>query len=348
TIQLPSDWQTKTITPEDFENIAKMMEGFNPGLADNTHKLAEADEFQLLNLLAMDPATGRNVNIMAIPLPSDMPSDQLLPLLSTTLDNSLPGTKVLSSDSNRQINGLPAGRTAYEIAAGPFNLSGPVRGVQWYILGERLWVITTIGPVDDELIPLADRIAQTLTASKASGGSSPTAERRQVVNGGNLRQGPEVRAGNIIGQVCPGDRVVVQDGGNTPGWAAVRVEATGPDCVSERVAAGAQGWVSTSLLGPLTDNGADALPPSLPIRKLVPFTHKPTGIAGLRPDNWTIVENNLSFQISSSPAAQAGMTATFASFDEHPPEKAAAMTRASFGVFKENRVPGPPPEIHEE
>ncbi|HEY0607140.1 MAG TPA: hypothetical protein VGD58_29745 [Herpetosiphonaceae bacterium] len=177
TIQLPSDWQTTTLTGEDFGHMSKPMEAFNPALADSTQKLAETDQFQLLNLLAMDPATGRNVSILGLPLPSDVPPDQLLSLLVTNLGKAESDITVLSSESNRQVKGLPAGRTVYEIAAGVLNRPGPVRGVQWNILGARLWIITTIGPVDDDLIPLADQIAQSFTEGTASGERSP-AERR--------------------------------------------------------------------------------------------------------------------------------------------------------------------------
>lgn len=348
TIQLPSDWQTTTITPEDVERMSKMGGAFNPALADSTNKLGETDQVELLNLVAMDPATGRNVNILAIPLPDDMPPDQLLSLLVSNLGNTTPNLTVLTSDSNRQVNGLPAGRTAYDLTAGAFNPAGPVRGVQWYILGARLWIITTIGPVDDDLIPLADEIAQSLTESPASGGSSPTADRRQIINGGNLRQRPEVRADNIIGQVCPGDQVVVQAGGDTPGRAAVRLAATGPDCVAERVPAGAHGWVSTSLLGPIPEAGAAALPPSLPIRTLVPFTHTSTGIAGLRPDNWTIFDNGLGFQISSSPGAPDGLIASVTEPPDAGTDGAVTLSRAMFAEFKRNHADGPPPEILKE
>src|SRR5262249_52277771 len=121
---------------------------------------------------------------------------------------------------------------------------------------------------------------QNITATTAS----ESQRLHQVIHGGNIRQTATVTPSNVIGQVCPGDRVALLDRPARPGWAAVRVAVTGPDCDPKRVPAGAEGWVSTSLLGPVPQGGSATLPPSLLITKLVPFTHARTHIAGLRPE----------------------------------------------------------------
>jgi hypothetical protein len=48
------------------------------------------------------------------------------------------------------------------------------------------------------------------------------------------------------------------------------------------------------------------LPPSLPITRLVPFVHEPTGLTGLGPANWRLFSGAAAFQISSSPEAPDG------------------------------------------
>ncbi|HEY0739042.1 MAG TPA: SH3 domain-containing protein, partial [Herpetosiphonaceae bacterium] len=225
-----------------------------------------------------------------------------------------------------------------------------LRGVQWYVVGaNQVFIITISGATDDALISLGDRIGQSFSLPATAESSAATGERRQVINGGNLRQSPAVNATNIIGQVCPGDHIAILDRPEQPRWKAVRVEVTGPNCDPQRVPAGTEGWVSTSLLGePLAQDGAAALPPSLLITRLVPFTHAVTSITGLRPENWQIFDNGTSFQISSSPEAPDGLTGRIIEPSEYPQDGAAGAIRTVFAALKQNVVEGPPPEVHEE
>jgi len=56
------------------------------------------------------------------------------------------------------------------------------------------------------------------------------------------------------------------------GWIAVRIAVSAPDCDPTHVPAGTEGWVSSTLLGPLPQDGSA----NLSISKLVPFTHAHT------------------------------------------------------------------------
>ncbi|NTV64238.1 MAG: SH3 domain-containing protein [Oscillochloris sp.] len=80
-----------------------------------------------------------------------------------------------------------------------------------------------------------------------------------VNNGGNLRKEPEVRAGNVIGQVCPQDTLTLLD--QRGGWYQVRVETTPQSCDPARVAAGTTGWLNASLI---TLASAAPVPPANP------------------------------------------------------------------------------------
>ena len=77
--------------------------------------------------------------------------------------------------------------------------------------------------------------------------NSPTAS---VVNGGNLRSETTVSARTVIGQVCPGDRVVVltQQSVGAALWYKVQIITTASDCHPTRVAIGTEGWISSSLV----------------------------------------------------------------------------------------------------
>ncbi len=231
----------------------------------------------------------------------------------------------------------------------PGSPAATLRGVQWYIVGAtQVFVITITGPVGDALITVADRVGQSFITRDAAEGSTTTGARRQVVHGGNIRQAPKVTSSNIIGQVCPGDQVALLDRPARPGWAAVRIEVTGPDCDLKRVPAGTEGWVSTSLLGPVPQDRSAALPPSLLITKLVPFTHERTHIAGLRPENWTLFETGKSFQISSSPEAPDGFLGKIIDPSTYPADGVAGASHAALAALKQNHADGPPPEVKEE
>jgi pimeloyl-ACP methyl ester carboxylesterase len=71
-----------------------------------------------------------------------------------------------------------------------------------------------------------------------------------VEHGGNLRNAPQISDNTVVGQVCPGDRVVVLEEQQSGGvlWKRVRVETTSIDCHSQRVPVGTEGWLSDVLL----------------------------------------------------------------------------------------------------
>jgi hypothetical protein len=89
----------------------------------------------------------------------------------------------------------------------------------------------------------------------------------------------------------------------------------------------------------------DKIPPSLPISELVPFTHEPTGITGLRPANWEIFSGPTSFQVSSSPPAPDGFIGKLVPPKEYDEGSAAATTRKLFDSLKVNTAEGPAPVI---
>jgi hypothetical protein len=101
---------------------------------------------------------------------------------------------------------------------------------------------------DDTDTPAADEPAPD-TPSTPDGPvptPAPDAPVGAVINGGNLRDGPSVDTGAILGQVCPDDQVeFLEQQGN---WYRVRVYATAEDCVPAHVDAGTEGWLSGLLV----------------------------------------------------------------------------------------------------
>jgi hypothetical protein len=86
---------------------------------------------------------------------------------------------------------------------------------------------------------------QTATAQAQSITPTPAETRASVVNGGNLRSEPRIAPETIVGQVAPGDVVVLleQRTVETAVWHRVRVaEPKGA------LAAGTEGWISETLL----------------------------------------------------------------------------------------------------
>jgi micrococcal nuclease len=84
-----------------------------------------------------------------------------------------------------------------------------------------------------------------------------------IVNGGNLRAAPQVAPETVIGQVCPGDQVVVLE--TQAEWVRVRLITPAADCVDTRAAAGHDGWVSGALIIPQVSRtaGMPAMPAGL-------------------------------------------------------------------------------------
>lgn len=104
---------------------------------------------------------------------------------------------------------------------------------------------------------LATRTARALNESSATPTEIPLAPtpapigRGSVLTGGNLRSEPRVAPETVIGQVCPGDEIeflevqTLVDGSR---WYRIRVVASGGECSPQRVAVGALGWASATLL----------------------------------------------------------------------------------------------------
>ncbi|WP_129629209.1 SH3 domain-containing protein [Candidatus Oscillochloris fontis] len=85
--------------------------------------------------------------------------------------------------------------------------------------------------------------------------AEPILGRATVINGGNLRSEPRVAPETVVGQVCVNDQVEVleeQTLANGARWYRLRVISAPNPCVAERAAVGVVGWVSASLLGPLS------------------------------------------------------------------------------------------------
>lgn len=353
-IQTPAAWQSLPLnSTAELERMAGELEAQNRQLGQILRQFLQSDQFSLLQFLAIDKDSaraGENVSLIVITRPSGPSTDALLQQLVRAVPHAVPGITLLGGDTRHQVNGLPAARVVYDLS---LNLGGGqsmlYRGVQWYIVSAtNVYVLTISGQADDALIALADRIAQSFTTHDAPGGAPNSGELLQVANGGNLRSAPQVAGANVLGQVCPGDQVVILERAGAGRWARVRVVVAALACDPARVSSGAEGWLSTSLLGPITQEAHAELPPSLRITRLVPFSHARTGISGLRPENWVVFETGDSFQISSSPEAPDGFVGAIIPPDAYPEGDAAAASRALLDQVRHNAADGPAPVVHED
>lgn len=354
-VQLPPTWQTIPLTKEDMERAVESFGSANPALAQVMRQFIASGQFAQMQFFAVDTNSyGTNINAITQPRPAGIAPDQLLAQVIKVLPSAIPDIHIISADTKQRVGGLPAGRVVYDFPINdPSGQTITVRGVQWYIVGTSDIVILTItGVDDDELTAVAEQIGRSFTTQNATGSTASAGTRRQVIHGGNLRRAPQVSTANVIGQVCPGDLVELQDVPARAGWAALLVVETANDCDPKRVPAGAEGWVSTTLLGPAPADATTApqasMPPSLPISVLVPFTHDETKISGLRPENWTIFSNPIGFQISSSPEAPDGFIGKLIAPEEYPAGGAKGASKEALAAFKQNNAAGAAPEIIEE
>jgi hypothetical protein len=349
-LHVPPSWQSVPLTKEAIEQAAKALDTQNPSLAQIVRQLVTSGLYTQITFFAIGTNPDGNVNLIETPRPAGISTDTLLEQLLAQLPTLLLNSTIISSDSKHQVNGLPAARIMYDLVVNdPAGMAQTIRGVQWYIVGAtNISIVTISGPSTDAFITVADRIAQSFTTHAPATGAATTAQRRQVIHGGNLRQKPQLTTNNVIGQVCPGDQVALLDQPASGGWIAVRIVVSAPDCDPKHAPAGTEGWLSSTLLGPLPQDGSANLPPSLPISTLIPFTHTPTQISGLRPENWTIFGSDTGFQISSSPEAPDGFVGKLIVPGDYPADGAAGASRAALEPLKQNHADGPAPEIRED
>jgi hypothetical protein len=348
-LQTPSKWQVLPLDKAELERMAGNLEAQNSQLGQMLRQFAQSNQYSMLQFLAVNndaAAAGENVSLIVIPRPAGPSTDELLQQMAGAVSSSIPGIKLVSGDTKHQVNGLPAARVVYDLS---LDQSLSYRGVQWYIVSaSNVYLLTVSGPADDALLALADRIGHSFSTRDAADDAAASGERLEVINGGNLRRAPQVAATNVIGQVCPGDQVTILERAAGGSWARIRVVVTAPECDPARVPSGAEGWLSTSLLGPISQEAHADLPPSLRIAKLVPFSHERTGVSGLRPESWTLFETGDTFQISSSPEAPDGFIGAVIPPGAYPPGGAAEAGRTMFDMFQRNHADGPAPEIHEQ
>lgn len=72
------------------------------------------------------------------------------------------------------------------------------------------------------------------------------AQRGYIANGGNIRSQPVIAPETVLGQVCPGDQIIVLE--QQPDWTRFRVTTLAKDCEPTRVGANTEGWVSNVLV----------------------------------------------------------------------------------------------------
>ena len=232
TLHVPPTWQSVPVTKEALEEAAKTLDAQNPALAQTVRQSIASGVDTQMKFFAIGTNPAGSVNLFEIPRPANIPADSLLAQLLNQIPTLVPKSTIISSDSKHQVNGLPAARSVYDLAVNdPAGKATTIRGVQWYIAGATtLYIITVAGPTNDRLITVADQIGQSFTTHDTADGAATTAQRRQIIHGGNMRQTPQITTSNVIGQVCPGDQVALLDRPASQGWIAVRIAVSAPDC----------------------------------------------------------------------------------------------------------------------
>lgn len=145
-------------------------------------------------------------------------------------------------------------------------------------------VQTTAQPTNSPTVEPPTAIFQSTNTPTLLASAQTTTSDGVVNHGGNLRGEPEVRAENVIGQVCPEDTLTLLAQRGI--WYQVRVETTPQSCDPARVAVGTIGWLSASLI--TRTNTAPVQPgnPTLPVSTKAPtavVTQVPTAAATKAP-----------------------------------------------------------------
>lgn len=89
--------------------------------------------------------------------------------------------------------------------------------------------------------------------------------RGYVINGGNMRSEQRIAPDTVIGQVCPGDQLIILL--QQAGWTNFELSKPAAECHPDRVAPDTVGWASSSLIQQSSFEGREIypeLPPELP------------------------------------------------------------------------------------
>ena len=258
---LPGDWQKLDLSQAKFTEYIRQIARSNPELAKVLQMLVDSGQLNNLAFLAVSTSNGNSANVASTPLPAAVDSQTLAPVLAQQLPKLLPGVSVIKSVGGQRVGGVDAVRLEFRLTLNLDSGTATMRGVQFYLLlPGKLHVFSVVGNDGAALPALADQIATTIQI----GGAAPSpasATTRNVTNGGNLRREPRIAASNVLGQLCAGDTVAVlgEQGAGASRWLRVRVTAVSGRCVAARVAVGAEGWVSASLIGGAASSGAAGL-----------------------------------------------------------------------------------------
>jgi hypothetical protein len=162
------------------------------------------------------------------------------------------GFRLVDSTGNEYIRDL--GLDPSEVEFGFLAIGSTTQGRMPFIIPEAATDLTLIyEPMEFMMWDVAPfRVAISETAPVASEPGTPAAapaagaQVATVTNGGNFRSEARVAQDTVLGQVCIDDQVEILEAQS--GWYRVRVFETAGDCVPQRVSAGTEGWISSTLL----------------------------------------------------------------------------------------------------
>lgn len=264
-LALPDSWRMLPLAKADLESMASSVETSNPRLAQVIRQLLQSGQLGNIRFAAADASAKgdvtANANLFVAPRDATQPVKQTLETTIKQLLQQLPAVNLVQSNTELKLNGVDAARIVYDLPIRqPQGGAVIIRGVQFYFIdGANVNIFTLTGPPDVAFVALADTIGKSLKLNVAA--SQPTVgvpasavvSTARVTNGGNLRSAPVVAGDTILSQVCPDDQVallVTQERGGER-WYRVRVLTTLQDCSARRAQLGAEGWLNSTLIGPL-------------------------------------------------------------------------------------------------
>jgi hypothetical protein len=259
------------VTEKELRATLDQVRSNNPQVAAMLDQVLKSGGFKRMNFFAIDmhgPAAGvnHNVNVNHASVDGSVTSQQVLDDAMSTLQQGMPGFKVIESKAGLTINKLDAARLQYDFAfKQPDGSSLDMRGVQFYMLdGSELDVVTVTGPPTAAFLALAERIGNSFSLDRATlpteqpepaalASPAPTEAALPtgvVTHGGNLRSSPKIAPETVVGLICPDDQVAFLEGRRLGAalWYRIQVTTTTKNCDPKRVAVGTEGWVNSTLL----------------------------------------------------------------------------------------------------
>ncbi|HEY3721929.1 MAG TPA: DUF2510 domain-containing protein [Acidimicrobiia bacterium] len=159
---IPSAWQAREITSADREQLANGLDHLAPGAGDKLDDAVGNVDGPMV--LAIDPATRENVNVVPYHWMRGDPSDpDTLAEIRSGIDQQIPGSTISGlTSAPADVHGYPAATLAYGVTVGPVTVYQVTTVIQ---TGDHVFQVTVTAPSAARAAGLSGRIVPTFDAA---------------------------------------------------------------------------------------------------------------------------------------------------------------------------------------